>query len=53
MPRPSCAADTAVDSWDRLREAAVAALELFPCPLPGLESPAALQQQASDRIFEV
>ena len=35
-------AGAAVDSWDRMRVAAVAVLDLYPSPLPGLESPEAL-----------
>lgn len=34
-----------MDSWDKLRELAVAVLGLFPCPLPGLQTPALLHQR--------
>ena len=37
----------AVDSWDRIREAASQALARMPSPLPGLETPPALQRLLS------
>lgn len=45
-------AGAAVDSWDRMRVAAVAVLDLFPSPLPGLESPEALKPHLA-RVAEL
>lgn len=40
-----CSAGAAVDSWDRMRVSAVAVLDLFPSPLPGIESTKSLKPQ--------
>ena len=37
------AAETALDSWDQLRQLAVAALARMPAPLPGLQEPAQVE----------
>ena len=37
------AAETALDSWDQLRQLAVAALARMPAPRPGLQEPAQVE----------